>query len=649
MADTGTSLVVVVAAGAESDLAALGDVTVLHAGDESVAAIANRAYEQGPCHLLIVGSPVFLPKDPIGPALAVAAGDRRVATVSFFADGAAFLSFPQPRDAASPPDARLDAGAATLTLRTTAPALAPPPIPFAVGPVALLPAPARSAIGPRAEGPVPEMLVEYSLRGRRRGLMSVLDPSTFCRRLPGGEVAAIPASEPQATLVAEYEAAGSPLAIVHGAARAKVSGLQILIDAARLSPQEMGTQVATVGLIRALAERDDVARVCVALAGELPSYARSLRSLPKVDARTVPGRDFGAFGRVDVAHRPFQPDSPRDMDACRAVADRTLITVLDLIAYHAVSYQLAPEHWRTYRDWLRQSVTQVDVVVAPTHDVRRQLLLERLPVDPERILVAELGTDHLTGHEPGSRPAGVDGDFAVVLGADYTHKNRDLAVRAHRMLVDQGFDLTLVLAGTPVHGSSRPLEDAARTGGQRVVVLGDVTSEERNWLLRHAAVVLYPTSGEGFGLVPFEAARMGTATAFVPFGPLAELAGTVPVTAADWSPASLAGAAARLVADPDAATAQVDAILAAGARLTWEAGAAALTAIYREVLARPGITPAAVGGGADAGAGAVEELRQAREAHAAVVSAHEAVLASPAYKAAVKAGALRDALRARLR
>jgi glycosyltransferase involved in cell wall biosynthesis len=629
--DRGGVAAVVVAGSAEALRRSHPELPVEVAAPDGLVAAANRVWDERRCHVVVIAEAVELPDRALDPAIALAGADPRVGTVSFLGDG-----FPAP--------ASDDAAAVTRTLRVTGPALRPSPVPFAAGPAVLVSSSAFSAVGPLAGAGAAEALVDFSLRGRRRGFISLLDPSTFCRRLSGTPF--VPAGEPEATLLQEYAEPGSPLSIVLAAARAKVCGLRVLIDAARLSPQEMGTQVATVALIRALARRADVARVCVALSGELPPYAASLRDDPKVDARVCPGRDFSAFGRVDVAHRPFQPDSPSDMDACRAVADRTVISILDLIAYHAVSYQLAPEHWRTYRDWLRQSVAQVDGVVAISRDVREQILLERLPVEPARVLVAELGTDHLTGEEadavPDAVPAGI-GPFVAVLGADYTHKNRDLAVRAHRRLCEQGLDLPLVMAGTPVHGSSRELEAEARAGDQRVVVLPDVSSGERNWLLRHAAVVLYPTSGEGFGLVPFEAARFGTPTAFVSFGPLAELAGELPVQAEDWSPAALAGAAAHLLADPDLARAQVEATLAAGDRYTWDRTAAVLAEAYRGLLARPPANrpPAA-------GEGDGSELEALRQRYEALRAEHEQVRQSVPLTVATRAGELKDALRRRL-
>ncbi len=618
----------------------------------SVASVANRAWEQRRCHVFLVEAGAELPDRVLDQALAIADADPRTATVSFFSDDAGFLTFPRSRAGVDAPIPDLDPDEITRTLRSGDVPL-PSPIPFAAGGAVLVSSAGLSAIGPLKDldGPdaVTRSLLDFSLRGRKRGFVALLDPTTFCRRRSGGGPPH-EAGEPAATLMAEYESAGSPLSTVHAAARARVWGLHVLIDAARLTPQEMGTQVATVALIRALARRDDVARVAVPLSRALPDYAISLLDEPKVDARVTAERNFSDFGRVDIAHRPFQPDSPHDMDACAAVADRTAITVLDLIAYHAVSYQLAPADWSTYRGWLRQSMARSDGVIVPSRDVRHQVLLERLPVDPDRLMVAELGTDHLRGDEPEAAPAGMHLEgrgFIAVLGADYTHKNRDLAVRAHQELCRRGFALSLVMAGTGVHGSSRADEADARAPGQEVISLPEVSSEERNWMLRHAALVLYPTSGEGFGLVPFEAARFGTPSAFVPFGPLGELVGAPPVLARDWSATSLADAADRLLADPELARAQVEATLAAGDRLTWDATAAKLVGIYHSLLERPA---------ASTEPQATVELGEAREQlqtlhaeHRQLSDTHDEVLRSLGYRLAGRASDLRDALRRRPR
>jgi glycosyltransferase involved in cell wall biosynthesis len=137
------------------------------------------------------------------------------------------------------------------------------------------------------------------------------------------------------------------------------------------------------------------------------------------------------------------------------------------------------------------------------------------------------------------------------------------------------------------YGSSRTDEDAAWGPDLPVYVVPDVSSEERNWLLRHAEVVLYPTSAEGFGLVPHEAAAFGTPTVFVPFGPLGERFPDLPAAPRDWSIEELAKATDTLLRDPAIARQQVQTIAQDTERYDWANTAAAVVDVYRAVLAKP--------------------------------------------------------------
>jgi glycosyltransferase involved in cell wall biosynthesis len=103
--------------------------------------------------------------------------------------------------------------------------------------------------------------------------------------------------------------------------------------------------------------------------------------------------------------------------------------------------------------------------------------------------------------------------------------------------------------------------------------------------MRHADLVLYPSSAEGFGFVPYEAARFGTPSIFTSFGPLKELAPDIPVSAENWSPDALAAAADVLLSDPSQARLQIESCLAAGTKYTWAATAERLTELYRNVMA----------------------------------------------------------------
>jgi glycosyltransferase involved in cell wall biosynthesis len=594
-------------------LEVLADAGAVVRRADSLAQLVNEVWEECRTHILVLQSTTLVPSGGLDAAIELVDRDLSVATVSFLSNAAGRLSFPYRNHPVYHQIEGHDEARISDALRA-APPLLPAPIAVATGPAILLSSYARSAIGPLFEGPdvrSPAVLADFSLRGRRRGFVDMLDPSTFCTHAvddlaEGMQVDPSPADEqwlverhPFLPLLLDHDrtSGDSPLSLVHATARAKVLGIRVLIDGSCLGPRALGTQVQTVALIEALAHRADVERVAVSLRTEIPPYAASTLSHPKVDARRVDLDDLTAFGAVDVAHRPYQPDGPLDLTRYRRVASRVVVTLLDLIAYRVGSYHASPATWFDYRHGIADAASGADAVIAPTFDVERQMVSERLPVDRDRLFMVPIGTDHLDHTPPTAMPAALlEGGFGarrflLVLGANYAHKNRDGALDTLSELLSRGHDLSLVLAGPAVpFGSSRVSEAARWPDDERVFVLPDVTAEERNWLLRHADVVLYPTSAEGIGLIPYEAARLGTPTVMVPAGPLAELAGSLPISAADWSTEALADATEALLGDPALSDAQVRHLVAAGGDYSWDACAAKLVVVYRTVLTLPSRT-----------------------------------------------------------
>lgn len=571
--------------------------------------LVEAATELG--HVLLALRPILIAPGTLRRGAEVLA-DPRVATLSFWCNDASYMSFPHRNTPSSHQIEALDEVLVNERLRSQLPALEVVPVPAAVGPVGLLGQAALSALGGLDlvdDAEVDASIFLHSMAAQRRAFVCLLDPSTYVAAPfdlspPAVDVSADPVAReravsraPAALAVVDRDrnSISSPLALAHGAARAKVMGVRVLIDGTCLGPKEMGTQVQTLSLVRALAQHQDVASIEVTHAAEVPAYAAGTLGLAKVRAiRVRDDRDVGAAGTADVAHRPFQPDRVLD-EAWRQVAARTVVTVQDLIAYRTGAYHVGPAEWLSYRDGLWASVSRADGTVAFSKDVCREIQLERLPVPSERLFVVECGTDHLAGDEPSEAPllalgaVGPASRFVLVVGANYAHKNRDLAIGAVRILRDRGFkDLGLVLVGAAVPFGSSRVEEAVAHGSQQdewCVSIPDVPSAQRNWLLRHAELVLYPTTAEGFGLVPFEAAHFGTPVVTVPFGPLAEVVPDSPVSAADWDPRSLADATAELLGDPRLVEAQVAATLRAGESYTWHRTAAGLVEVYRQVLA----------------------------------------------------------------
>lgn len=595
----------------------------------SVSQLVNETWREHRAHVVVVDDAVVLPPDPFVHALRWLDDDVRVASVSFLSNAADFLSFPVRNLPQDRPIDGHDEVSITRRLRAEHPPAEPAPVAHATGAVVVLGSAALGAVG-ELEAPASARfdvaVADFSARARSKGFVDLCDTGTFVTR--PSDAAMHPIADTltpddrgwllhrHRSLIGYLEhermSGDSPFALAHQVARVKVAGLRVLVDGSCFGPNEVGTQVATAHTIRALAASPAVREVCVALPGPVPAYAASVLTAPKVRAMPASSADLSVFGPVDIAFRPYQPVPGWDVGAWKHAGVRLVVSVLDTIAFHNGGYFADSGAWMAYRDSLRASVRAADAITVISDDVAAQLRLHALPIDGSLVTTVPLGTEHLRGDDPTRLPAELAargfgaGSFALCLGVNYTHKNRELALLAHAELCRRGFDLSLVLAGAAVpHGTSRVAE--ARVGtDDRVFVLPELAQEERNWLLRHASLVWYPTSAEGFGLVPFEAAAFGTPTVSVDFGPLRELADgrtvdpgaggrpsplafgdDVPVLAADWTPEALADAAVALLTDPDRARRHREAVAAAGARYSWDRTAATLVRLFREALARP--------------------------------------------------------------
>ena len=368
-------------------------------------------------------------------------------------------------------------------------------------------------------------------------------------------------------------------------APAFASAITVGIDAAWLVETESGAQVAAVELIRELARREEIARIVLLTeAGVVPDRLAA----PKVSGVSWAAALARGTPLVDVLHRPYQPGADVDFRRYLRVGTCVALTVLDLIAYDNPAYHESAWWQRRYQEAFDEQVCLADGVFAISRHVAsriEQQFAGRLagPVWP-----ALLGTDHLAGGSPAPAAPGptvqaLQGTaFLLVLGNDFEHKNRDFAVRVFADMCDRGYDGRLVLAGFHLDGGSSFGHELTGAGchADRVIRLGSVANADKVWLLQNAQSVLYPTSAEGFGLVPFEAAALGTPTAFVRFGPLGE---TLPEVAAcgGWQVRAFADHVFRLLEDPEP---QIAAVRAAGEALTWSSHVDQVLDGYRHML-----------------------------------------------------------------
>ena len=363
------------------------------------------------------------------------------------------------------------------------------------------------------------------------------------------------------------------------------NNLTVTIDVTWLGPHETGAQVMTTAGTAALAEQPNIKSIRLVGLNELPTYAKHLTDHPKIT--------LGVDGQTDIMWYPNQIDQRVDISQARKLGKRVITTYLDLIAYDIPKYHASPEAWAAYRAMQRRIALSVDGMTTISKDVAKRLYQETPRLDPKRIQAIPLGLDHITADTEMAKPKDLKTDkpFILVLGNDFNHKNRDFAIQVWQELLNQGHSLDLVLAGLHVKSSSSKLKEQEIANKHvnlrgSITTLGHVTSKERTWLLKNAEVVLYPSSAEGFGFVPYEASALQTTSTFTAFGPLSEISNAIDIPST-WSVSDYAADANRNLTDVNASNSRISQLQKVSLVLNWNEFARQLSIFFVEIVQLP--------------------------------------------------------------
>ncbi|HWK27394.1 MAG TPA: glycosyltransferase [Solirubrobacter sp.] len=389
--------------------------------------------------------------------------------------------------------------------------------------------------------------------------------------------------------------ATSPLARTLALARQALLGLRVTIDGRILTPTPTGSQINTIEFIDALWRTRGV-NLRVIVPPNLGEYARD-RFADMDGIELVSPERALADGPTDIVHRPYQISSGADLHILPGLGDRIVLTHLDVIAYRNPTYFGTVDDWLRYRSLTRAGLAIADLVSFCTRRGADDALADGL-VEDARTRIIPLGADH--GLELDAAPRRPDGaerledtPFLLCLGTDFKHKNRVFALRLLEALRERhGWDGMLVLAGPHVARGSSDGDEAGWLAAHEdvaahVVTLGALDEHEKAWLLGRTAAVLYPTTYEGFGFLPFEAGLAGKPCFFAHVTSMAETLDGVTGIVQPWDVDATADAAIAVLRDEGARRRLVAALETAIGNHTWQQTARMSVGAYRDVLRMP--------------------------------------------------------------
>jgi GT2 family glycosyltransferase/glycosyltransferase involved in cell wall biosynthesis len=581
----------------------------------------NGAFaETDPADVVVVNSDVIVGPGWLDGLTHAAQQDPTVATVSTLTNHGTIVSLPRRNSPASAPPPGMTAAEAAQRVRDTA-QRTHPRLPTAIGHCMLIRRQAIELVGPFDEAFSPGYgeEVDFSQRCVLQGLKHVLADDVFVLHRAGvsfgpgnpvqqeheREIARrYPHYHPWVANVSEQR--GGPFARALATGRKALTELSVTIDGTALNEDVAGTQVQTMEVIRGVHGAGIHPRVVV-----VPQLGEHWRhELESLDGVTlVPIAQAADEPPTAIVHRPFQVTAGTQLDFLHRLGERVIVTHQDLIAFQNPAYFDGYDEWHAYRQATAKAMAIADVVVFISNHVAAEAMAEEI-VEDRQVRIVPNGTDHRPVGEATTpaRPEGVEPPFTLCLGVDFRHKNRVFAMELQREMRARGWTGSLVLAGPRAqHGSSGSEERAwlaqNPAAADTVVTLNAVSEAEKQWLYENTELVLYPTTQEGFGLVPFEAARAGKPCLFAAQTSLAEVLPPEAARIVQWNAGLTAENAMTLITDEAERTQQIESILAAGERYSWARTGEQLAAVYSQALAAPMRPARAVifeGDGADA-------------------------------------------------
>lgn len=348
-------------------------------------------------------------------------------------------------------------------------------------------------------------------------------------------------------------------------------------------------------LIEAWPALDPELRLVLALA---PYNADTFAASPQVEKRVLEPEAFRALDAASLA------DWQVDVWFCPLLTlEPPLPGVPSAVVIPDLQHETYPEHfsddilaWR--RQHYARSVRDADRVITVSEHSRSDILARFGDEGAGKVVAVHHGPaghfSHAAAQHPGGRQAlreryGLEPGYLLYPAHGWPHKNHETLFRALARLAAAGGTAALprlVLTGGgadpawPERWRDLGIEDAVRH-------LGHVPDGDMPALYGNAAMLVFPSRFEGFGLPVLEAMTCGCPVLCAATTSLPEVGGDAVAFADCEHPEALAGAIRDLLADSARRSALAERGLARAERFSAERAARQTLGVLRELAARP--------------------------------------------------------------
>ncbi|MBA2393269.1 MAG: glycosyltransferase family 4 protein [Ktedonobacteraceae bacterium] len=321
----------------------------------------------------------------------------------------------------------------------------------------------------------------------------------------------------------------------------------------------------------------------------LPDFATKNHNVGKVVWEQFTGPGAAQKHGVDVFHVPYfaPPLFPRTS---------TVVTIHDVIPMRLPAYQ-PDTRVKTYMRLVARAAHNANQIITVSEHARQDIIdALKLPAERIRVIYEAAGEEYQPVTDPEILAKtraryGLNERYIFYLGGLDQRKNVPQLVRAfshvHRLLGDP--NLQLLIAGNPdsqkgpLFPDPRPV--AADLGMTGQIIYRFVEEEDKPALYSGAALYVFPSLYEGFGLGPLEAMSCGAPVVCSNRTSLPEVVGDAALLVDPDKTQELIEAMRRVLSDDDLQKDLRARSLQRAAQFNWQKTARETLAVYEEALA----------------------------------------------------------------
>ena len=231
-----------------------------------------------------------------------------------------------------------------------------------------------------------------------------------------------------------------------------------------------------------------------------------------------------------------------------------------IVTIHGLEYEIMPEAYsfweRMYmRFSIKKSCRWAKKIISVSRNTKEDLM-RLYGVPEEKIYIVYEGVSLETRSTQQSTkflPSRKHKPYLLFVGRIEKRKNIEGIIEAYRILVEKyNISHKLVLAGRPGYGYESikyKVENSKHKEG--IIETGYVSEEEKYSLLKNAAVFLFPTFYEGFGLPILEAQSLGTPVVASNVSSLPEVGGNSVAYATPEEPVSISESVKEILSNEE--------------------------------------------------------------------------------------------------